>query len=163
VGLAHKLYSPSFWLTQLASPALVIRDSRVHIGGASKAWIRENASFQTPVFSTGDDELYYVSYLPIRSIIHDVKLQDQIGKLNTSESLVRSLRRRGFKYALDSRHWSAPFWSEESGLLNYAINQEPEAISYSDNRTQVIDLEVLESGLMQACMRHDQDGWIRAL
>jgi hypothetical protein len=103
-----------------------------------------NVAPETKIFSTGDNQLYYVSFLNISAITEDTELRHALeSKLESPQKLITELKKRGFKYALDTDHWNQGYWSQHAWLLRDAAEKKPKAIVYKGTNSMVIDLDLL--------------------
>jgi len=153
-GLAFMGTVPYFWTSlSQTSPSFAIRHPKIHLGGDSKAWLRRHADFTTPIFSTGDNQLYYISSLPISPIRDDFKIAQEIGLHPSAETLIEKLHSLGFRYAIDTAHWQQRYWTFHSMLLDTATSFHPEALAYEGQNSKVIDLHVLLASMKEACIR----------
>jgi hypothetical protein len=150
--LASKVIVHNFWkLPFNPSPSYVIRTPRVHFGGDSKAWLRMNGSFETPIFSTGDNQLYYISHLPFSAIGDDPRVSRIVSNFRTPDLLVKKLYELGFRYALDVNYWNRRYWTIQAAMIDYAASNFPESIVYQGKDSEVIDIKVLHEAIVQAC------------
>jgi hypothetical protein len=138
------------------SPARVVREPGIHLGGDSKAWLRMNAVRGEPVYTTGDNTLYYLAGLEVRPGFDDPEVSRGTDRVFSLRSLVPVLRGFGFRYALDTDHWDKLHWGPEAYLLAGAQGAYPEAVAYAGPNSRVIDLAVLEQSLARACVARDQ-------
>ncbi len=135
------------------SPSLVIRNPRIHWGGDSKAWLRMNADFFTPIFTTGDNQLYYISSLAVAPFQDDPWVGREVDLMYSADDLVDHLRELGFRYVLDVDHWMQRFWSYQGALLDHAAFLHPESIVFEGPNSEVIDLKTLQESMKFACAK----------
>ncbi|MFZ9594483.1 MAG: hypothetical protein ACO3A2_00190 [Bdellovibrionia bacterium] len=134
------------------SPTHVIRNPVVHLGGDSKAWLRLNATFETPIVTTGDNQLYYLSYLPVTPLSYGLELKRKLESLRHSILIFSQLYQFGYRYVLDVMHWDDQYWTDYAFTLDRAILNLPEAIVFMGPRSKVIDLKVLVESMNQSCV-----------
>ncbi len=150
--LVHLTLVPEFWKKLDAlSPSYVIRNAAVHMGGDSKAWLRMNASFLSPVFTTGDNQVYYIASLPFSPLNDDPRVSRRVDHLRLAPDLIDELTQMGFKYVLDTAHWEKRYWTPQAQILDQITFLHPEAIVYLGLNSQVIDLPALKNSVNQSC------------
>jgi hypothetical protein len=142
------------------SPTWLIRNPRITLAGDAKAWLRLNAEYpiqanlngSIPIITTGESQGYYLSSLPVTSILENAEINRLIDPLVTIEALSQALSSKGFRYILDTRHPEQGAWSFQSLILSDIVFKFPEAIAYQGKTSRVIDLKVIQESEMKACM-----------
>jgi hypothetical protein len=146
-----------FEIWRLPPAEVLVRDSLT--AGDSKAWLRAHVARDELVFSTGDDHAYYVSQLRIAEILNQPETASATLDVWDGARLVRTLRRLGGRWVLDSRHWSGDYWTRVSRRFRQLALSHPSAIVFLGRSSAVVDLERLEEDLRESCVPAEALPW----
>ena len=134
------------------SPSYVIQNEEVHLGGASKAWLRRNAAPSDLIFTTGDNEIYYLSDYNVVPMTEAPAITELIHGLRKPTDLLDALGRAGGRYLLDTQHFESLFWSEQAQILAGLVAENRGAVLFETGKSRVIDIQALREAVSNACI-----------
>ncbi len=132
---------------------LSVAVSLVPLGGMAKTWLRQNASEDDLVVTTGDNQLYYLAHLRVapKPDQPDLDRIDASGPLLIDEYL-EVLVSLGAKYLLDTRHFDRWYWSYFALALDKEIEDHPEAVLFEAKDCMVVDPQRLLNEMKGSCV-----------
>ena len=139
----------------------VIRSPKVHTGGDAKAWLRRHATPESlkgsSIISSGDNQLYYVSHLPIVVGRDHPQIDAVVNRTERNVDLIRVLRKFNAKYLLDSEHFAGGPWGVLPDRLQSVYRLYPETIVFQGMASVVVDLELLEGLIFKQSFEREKD------
>jgi hypothetical protein len=154
-------------LVDLGHAATRIRDPFAGFaGGEAKAWLRMAPLAPSEViFSTADNQTYYVSHLPMVNLRDNSRVDTALHQEADPAAWIRRMRDWGGRYLLDTLHFnSLPnhqliYWGDYSVRLQDLLLSHPEAWAFQGVDSWVIDLTRLEQSLEGVCRAEPTPGW----
>lgn len=112
-----------------------------HRGGEAKAFLRKNVRNGEPVLSIADNQLYYVSGLPITEAVLNPDVDRKLYPLEDPTELDRAFREMGFKWLYLEVADIEPNWFRKLEKLEKFYREKcAQSVRFDQNRTLVIDL-----------------------
>ena len=139
------------WLDapKIRAASIIVRET--HVGGAAKAWLRLNAKPHEAIFSTGDDQIYYIAHLNVIVMTRQPVIDALTAAPSNAREILRTLREYNGRYLLDSRHWHSYAWSDKARRMTRMLLNHPEALVFTSKDSDVYDLVTLEKEVMKSC------------
>ncbi|MBI3557278.1 MAG: hypothetical protein HY074_13525 [Deltaproteobacteria bacterium] len=125
----------------------------IAIGGATKAWLRLNASPEDLIVTTGDNQLYYVAHLRVTAMPDQPGLDRSYNGPSGFEDYLEFLLSLGTKYILDSSHYELGYWSDFSYELNRRLRAHPEAVIFERVDSRIVAPQELFEGIKKSCSK----------
>ena len=142
--LAYPTYLPRAIKTLVTAPSAdqIIR-SKVHLGGAAKAWLRLNIKSGERAFTTGDNQLYYVLHKHVTAVGEDQEFAVAIQEFESTGDFSKLIQQTKMKYLLDSKYWDKGVWNSFAGYIHELVQKYPEVIIFQSPDSIVVDAEKL--------------------
>lgn len=133
-----------------------------HIGGFAKGMVRTRFDPNTVIFSTGDNQIYYLLQANVAVIPEQPELDRRTAGVFDRLALLNTLRDMGGHYLIDSRHWNSHYWSRFAGIFGKLTFEHPEAIIVATASSDIFDLERLEQEVYLGCVKPHEEPTARA-
>lgn len=135
---------------RLPTSTVMIRS--LHLGGYAKSRVRMAVDRDEVIFTSGDNQLYYLSQFNVVVVPEHPELDRRTAQVRDPLDLVRILREFGGDYLIHTQYWEDSHRGEFAKRFSKIMFRYPEAMRVTTRSSAVVDLRALENAAHQACV-----------
>lgn len=142
------------WLDALNDrlPPSTVMIRSLHLGGYAKSRIRMAADRDDIIFTSGDNQLYYLAQFNVIAVPEHSELDRRTSGVNDPLETLNILREFEGRYLIDTRRWDVFYWGPFAKGIGPLLFRHPEALKVATRSSDVYDLRALENAVYKACV-----------